>query len=168
MSKEFPIINILTYQLPFDLANQIYNEFQSRIKDAKYLIENYASYKALEQDLKTVELLLSLSIFHKRVIANLDSAVKFYGTVSKRSDADVIKIGSYDLTGEEKNKLLAVVISYDKLIEKFSIPNFVLEYYETKEFLKNLKNLKATLEYDEKRPRKQKGGKSSDETDIPF
>lgn len=168
MAKETPIINILTYSLPFELTNQIYNEFQSRFKEAKYLIENYKTYKVLESDTKTVELLLSLSIFHKRVISNLDAAVKFYGTVTSHSEAETIKIGSYDLTGDEKNKILAVVMSYNKLIEKFSIPNSVMEYYETREFLKNLINLKSILSYGEDETNNRKNGNSNAEDDIPF
>ena len=145
MDRETPIINILTFHLPYELTNQIYNEFQSRFKEAKYLIDNYKTYKGLQDDLKAVELLLSLSIFHKRVIANLDAAVKFYRAVTTHSQADTIKMGSYDLTGEEKNKILAVVLNYNQLIERFSIPPFVMEYYETKEFLKKLINLKSVL-----------------------
>jgi len=168
MAKESPIINILTYSLPFELTNQIYNEFQSRFKESKYLIENYKTYKVLEGDIKTVELLLSLSIFHKRVIANLDAAVKFYGTVTSYSEAEIIKIGSYDLTGEEKNKILAVVMSYNNLIQKFSISSFVMEYYETKEFLKNLITLKAILSNGEDSTSNRRKRNKSNEDDIPF
>lgn len=145
MEGETQIINILTYHLPFDLSNQIFNEYQSRLKEANYFIDNIKSYKSLKPDIKTVELLLALSIFYKRVIANLDAAVKFYGTVTKYSKADIIKIGSFDLNGEEKNKILAVVMSYNQLIRKFSIPSLLMDYYETKELLKNLINLKTSL-----------------------
>ena len=102
MVKETPIINILTYRLPYELTNQIYNEFQSRLREANILIEKYHTYRVLKNDLKTVELILSLSIFHKRVIANLDAAVKFYGTVCHKSQADTISIGNYKL--QEKKK----------------------------------------------------------------
>lgn len=163
MAKETPIINILTYHLPFELTNQIYNEFQSRFKEANFLIENYKTYSSLKVDNKTVELLLALSIFHKRVIANLDGAVKFYGTVTKSSDAEIIKIGSYDLTNEEKNKILAVVMSYNKLLEEYSIPTIVMEYYETREFLRKLIDLKSVQNNVKKR---KKGNDNEDE--IPF
>jgi hypothetical protein len=168
MAKETPIINILTYSLPFELTNQIYNEFQSRFKEAKYLIENYERYKVLQNDTKTVELLLSLSIFHKRVISNLDAAVKFYGTVTSHSDAETIKMGSYDLTGDEKNKILAVVMSYNKLITKFSIPPSAMEYYETKEFLRNLISLKSISSYGEDETSNGGKGNNKTEDDIPF
>ena len=145
MPKETPIINILTYQLPFELTQQIYNEFQTRLKEANFLIDTYKTYNPLKQDLKTVELFLSLSIFHRRIITNLDGAVKFYGTVTKNGLTDTIRIGNYNLTNDEKNKILAVVISYNKLLEKFSIPPIVMEYYETRDFLKKLITLKSVL-----------------------
>ena len=144
MNKETPIINIITYRLPQKLANQIYKEFQDRFRDAKYLIGKVEPFAILQQDLKTVELLLAFSVFHKRVITNLEAAVTFYETVSRHSDATTIKIGGYDLTYPEKNKLLGVVLSYKKLIKDFSIPPYVMEYEETKEFLWNLCRLKES------------------------
>lgn len=165
MTKDTPIINILTYQLPYNLANQIYNEFQSRVKEANYLIDNYKTYKPLKDSSKTIELLLSLSIFHRRVITNLDGAVKFYGTVTKKGKTDTIRIGSYDLTLEEKNKILAVVINYNHLLEKFSIPPIVMEYHETREFLKKIIMLKSELQNGNKENRE---GNKSIEDDLPF
>lgn len=163
MVKETPIINILTYRLPYELTNQIYNEFQNRFREANYLIEKYKTYKPLQENKKTVELFLSLSIFHRRVITNLDAAVKFYGTVSTKSQASTIRIGNYNLTIEEKNMLLAVVMNYNKLLEKFSIPRIVMEYYETREFLKKLINLKSELDNaqnSEKEKRKKRNQES--------
>lgn len=165
MTQGTPIINILTYQLPYNLANQIYNEYQTRIKEAKYLIDNYKTYKTLKNNSETIELLLSLSIFHRRVITNLDGAVKFYGTVTKNGKTDTLRIGSYDLTSEEKNKILAVVINYNRLLEKFSIPPLVMEYHETREFLKNIIGLKSELQNGIKENRK---GNKDIEEDLPF
>lgn len=34
MAMDVPMINILTYKLPFELTNQIYNKFQNRLKEA--------------------------------------------------------------------------------------------------------------------------------------
>jgi hypothetical protein len=138
MPQATPIINILTYKLPFELANQMYKEFQNRFKEAKFLIDNYKTYRALSGSVSTVELFLALSIFHRRVVTNLDGAVKFYGMVTRTGETDTIKIGSYDLTGVERNRLLAVVINYQRLLEKFSVPASVMEYYETRDFLKKL------------------------------
>lgn len=167
MAQESSMINILTYRLPFELANQIYNEFQSRFKEANFLIETYKTYKPLAKNIKTVELFLSLSIFHRRVITNLDGAVKFYGTVTKKGNTDTVRIGTYDLTGEEKNKLLSVVLNYRELLDRFSIPLTVMEYFETRELLKKLITLKSNLDNanksEEGRSRKGRG-----EEDLPF
>ncbi|MCB0536428.1 MAG: hypothetical protein KDE33_02770 [Bacteroidetes bacterium] len=146
MATETPIINILTYQLPFKLANQIYNEYQNRMKEALFLIDRFKTYSSLRENKKTVELFLSLSIFHKRLIANFDGAVKFYGTVTKSEEADTITIGNYNLTFEEKNKLLAVIMHYNALLEKYSIPKNTMEYLETRDFLKSLISLKSLIE----------------------
>jgi DNA-binding protein YbaB len=147
MAKESPIINILTYKLDFTLSRQIFNEYQSRLKEATYLIDNYNTYHTLKANMKTVEIVLALSIFHKRVIANLDAAVKFYGIVNKISRSETIKMGSYALTGQEKNKLLGVTMSYEQLIKKFSISPSLMDYNETKDFLKKLIALKSNLRY---------------------
>jgi len=169
MSDETPMINILTYQLPYKLTNQIYNEYQSRLKEASYLIENYITYSALKQDIKTVELFLSLSIFHKRVITILDGAVKFYGTVTKKGQTDTIQIGGYKMTGDEKNKILAVVMNYNQLLEKFSIPPVVMEYFETREFLKKLIVFKMEIENGNNQRKKGKENNDQEEDpDIPF
>ena len=169
MPKETPIINILTYQLPYQLTNQMYNEYQSRLKEATFLIDSFKTYASLRESKKTVELFLSLSIFHRRVIANLDGVVKFYGTVTKKGETEIIRIGNYNLSGDEKNKILAVVMNYNRLLEKFSVPPIVMEYYETRDFLKKLINLKSVLENANLEERKSKGkGRQQDEDDIPF
>lgn len=168
MSKETPIINILTSKLPFKIANQIYNEYQNRLKESIYLIENYSTYKSLDGSIKTLELFLALSIFYKRIITNLDGVVKFHNTVENIGRIDTIQIGSYNLTSEEKKKLLAVVINYNKLLERFSIPSSTMEYYETKEFLKKILKYKSIIENEDISKRSRENGFEEDNTDLPF
>jgi hypothetical protein len=169
MADETPIINILTFKLPFELTNQIYNEYQSRLKEANFLIDTYKTYKPLKDNIKTVELFLSLSIFHRRVITNLDGAVKFYETVTKKGQTDTVRIGDYNLTGEEKNKILAVIMNYNALLKKFSIPPIIMEYYETRDFLKKLITLKSELNNaDFKERQTSKKGNQTKEEDLPF
>jgi len=160
-----PIINIFTYGLPFKLANQMYKEFQDRVKEANFLVENSPRFKFLIDYNETLEILIALSIFHKRVISNLDGAVKFYGTVNSISKADTISMGSYDLTFEEKNKILALLINYRTLIKKFRISENDFDYTETKEFLSNIKRVKSFDDYDE---RNDKGIGRNIEDDLPF
>lgn len=171
MRNETPMINILTYQLPYKLTNQIYNEYQSRLKEATYLIENYKTYNPLSQYINTVELFLSLSIFYKRVVTNLDGAVKFYETVTKKGQTDTIQIGGYKMTEEEKNKILAVVINYNQLLKKFFIPPMIMEYVETREFLKKLIVYKTDIENGKnQKPKRNEENKDNqeDDFDLPF
>ena len=162
--KKTPIINILTSGLPYKLANQIYNEHQSRLSESKYIINLSERYKPLDEYIDTIEILLALTIFHKRVIANLDSAVKFYGTINSYSDADTIKIGSYKFTGDEKNKILGLTINYNKLKSKFRIPENINDYDLTKEFLVKVLYMLNDFKYGENTSEEN----SSIEDDFPF
>lgn len=81
-SKQSPLINILTARLPRQLAVQIYSEYEERMKEVIFILRNGERFTDLRDDVTTIELLLAMSIFHKRVISNLDAAVKFYRTVT--------------------------------------------------------------------------------------
>jgi hypothetical protein len=168
MSKETPFINILTYGLPYKLANQIYKEFGSRLSEAKYIINLSDRYKPLAKYIVTVEILLAMTIFHKRVIANLDAAVKFYGTVNEYSNAETIRIGTYDFTGEEKNKVLALIINYNQLCKKYGIPEGINDYEITKEFLIKVLSLLDNSNYGKEQDSKQSKGESEEKDELPF
>ena len=135
---ESSIINIITYSLPYKLANQIFNEYHHRLKEANFQIDHSQRFISLKDKRNTVELILALSIFYKRVITNLDAAVKFHGTVKKYGQSDTIKIGDYLLDTSEKNKLLGVTINFQHLVKKFGIDNYFMDYNETKEFLNKM------------------------------
>lgn len=140
--KYTPIINILTAKLPRDLTIPIYNEYTERMKEVTFILEKGTRFRDLRNDIRTIELLLALTIFHKRVISCLDSAVKFYGRVTGRSNAHTISIGMYDLTQEERNKIWGAVISFNKLMNNYSIPIELMNYYLTRDFLANVQRLK--------------------------
>lgn len=147
MAKETPIINIFTYGLPYKLANQIYKEYDSRLREAVFIITKSKRYATLKDSMKTVELLLALSIFDKRVISNLDAGVKFYKTVNSYSQSETIQIGTYKLTGDEKNKLLGVIISYNNILNNYGLTEGLTNYTATKDFLLYLVNLKRDESY---------------------
>jgi hypothetical protein len=136
-------------RLPREISNPMYNEYYNRLKEINFILENRDAYKHLLQYKKTIELILSLSIFYKRVIANMDAATKFAGTVFSNSPAVAIKIGSYNLTGSEKNRIIAVVMNYNSLTEKYSLTNDLLATTETKDLIKKIKNLKWQLDNNE-------------------
>ncbi|WP_439505756.1 hypothetical protein [Sediminibacterium sp.] len=143
---ETPIINILTYGLPFDLANQMYNEYQNRLAEVKYILEISDYYKSLKVDFEVVELILALSIFYKRVVCNLKAAVKFHNTVYKFSSADIIQIGKYNFNNQEKNSLLSLILNFNELTTKYGITGYYFDYFETKELLKKVRELKNSFE----------------------
>ena len=147
-------------RLPREISNPMYNEYYNRLKEINFILENRDAYKHLLQYKKSIELILSLSIFYKRVIANMDAATKFAGTVFSNSPAIAIKIGSYDLTGSEKNRIIAVVMNYNLLIEKYSLTHDMLATTETKDLIKKIKDLKWQLDNNE-----NKNIKNNDEND---
>jgi hypothetical protein len=140
--NKIPIINIFTYKLPKALSKPIYNEFQNRFKEAIRIIDGYPKYRILKEEVESVELLLALSIFYNRIIANLDSAIKFYGTVIQNSEADSIAIGSYNLNSSEIKRIQSLIILYQKLINKYGITEKLWSYSNTVDFLRNLINIK--------------------------
>lgn len=133
-------------RLPREISNPMYNEYYNRLKEINYILENRDAYKHLIQYRKTIELILLLSVFYKRVIANMDAATKFAGTVFNNSTATAIKIGTYNLTGSEKNRITAIVMNYNSLIEKYSLSHDILATVETKDLIKKIKNLKWQLD----------------------
>ena len=147
MATETPIINIFTYGLPYKLANQIYKEYDSRLREAIFIITESKRYSSLKDSIQTVKLLLALSIFDKRVISNLQAGVKFYSTVSSYSESETIQIGTYRLTGEEKNKLLGVIINYNTILKNYGLTEGLTNYSATKDFLLYLVNLKKGESY---------------------
>ena len=140
------IIGVISRKLPRDLANQLFNEFESRLREANFLIDNYSFYRKLKKDSNTIEVLLALSIFHKRVITNLDAAVKFHGTIQRNAKANSISIGNYEFDNEEKNKLLGLLINYKNLKARFGKTDYLFEYNETKDFLKKIINFKSSFD----------------------
>lgn len=153
------MIELFCSKLPRDLSNQMYNEFTNRMKDVKYLLE-FEYYRDLKPDIKTLEMFMALSIFYKRVILNLESATKFSANVYKKSDAQAVRIGSYDLTPMESRRINAVVGNFKELIREYSIPANVVMYIETKDFLNHVRRFKKNMEEVERLRRKDDGEES--------
>jgi len=158
----------LTYGLPFKLSNQIFNEFQGRYTDINYMINKYDYYKNLGKDLKAIELLLSLSIFHKRVISNLDAAAKFYKTVNLKSGAETIAMGNYKLTRDENTQLLAIVITYKNLLQKYNVPQYLIDSYDNRDFLRNLKNLLSEIKNAKNKHKPDSENQTTSSDELPF
>lgn len=143
------MIKFFCQKIPRALSQPMYAEYSSRMSEVKFLLEHDA-YKALKANLELIELLLATSIFYKRVVTNLEAANKFTGTVFNASEAEYIKIGSYKLTSAENRKIFSVIQNYKAIMIKYHIPKSIIEYTETKEFLRAVKDYKKICEYREK------------------
>ena len=141
------MIKLFTENLPYKLREQMTFEYNRRLGDINYFISGkYDYYSHLKKDIETIELLLALSIFYKRVLSNFDSATKFTSRVIFNTKAVSVQLGTYDLSTKEIFKLNKTVLSFKALMEEYSIPFGLFEYIETKEFLRKIKVYKSGLD----------------------
>lgn len=136
--KMSAIINILTAKLNYETSNLIYNEYQDRLKEVNYLLDNYDYYEDLKERRKVIETLLALSIFYKRIIANFDGFLAFTKTLH-RSQINKILIGSKEYSKKETARLYFISRDFLDIMLKFNISYLIFDYNETKEFLRNCK-----------------------------
>lgn len=122
-------------------------EYNKRLSDVNYFVSGqYDYYAHLKGDIESIQMLLALSIFYKRVLTNFDSATKFSSRIVMKSEATAIQLGTYELSSKEIFKLNKTVITFRKLLEDYSIPIGLFEYLETKEFLRKVKVYKDSLD----------------------
>lgn len=141
------MIQLFTENLPYKLSEQMTFEYNRRLSDINYFISGrYDYYAHLKKDIETIQLLLALSIFYKRVLSNFDSATKFTSRVVFKSEAVSVQLGTYDLSAKEIFKLNKTVLTFKKLMEEYSIPLGLFEYLETKELLRKIKVYKDGLD----------------------
>jgi|SRR5690554_2019030 len=141
------MIQLFTENLPYKLSEQMTFEYNRRLSDINYFISGrYDYYAHLKKDIETIQLLLALSIFYKRVLSNFDSATKFTSRVVFKSEAVSVQLGTYDLSSKEIFKLNKTVLTFRKLMEEYSIPLGLFEYLETKELLRKIKVYKDGLD----------------------
>lgn len=143
------MIEKFTKDTPYRLSQQLIYEYNIRINDVNHFISGqYDFYAPLKKDIETIELLLALTIFYKRVLTNFDSATKFSGRVVFNSDADAIQLGTYLLDSKEIFRIKKTILNFNDLMTKYSIPPDLFDYTETKEFLRKVKNLKSQFRED--------------------
>lgn len=141
------MIQLFTDNLPYKLSEQMTFEYNRRLSDINFFISGkYDYYSHLKKDIETIQLLLALSIFYKRVLSNFDSATKFTSRIVIKSNAESVQLGTYDLSAKEILKLNKTVLTFKKLMESYSIPIGLFEYLETKELLRKIKIYKDSLE----------------------
>lgn len=139
------LINILCYKLAGDVSRAVHSEYENRWNEIKNIWKFPNNrFKILEKYSKTVQNLLAMSTFYRRVLSGMDGACDFYKTITKDVSGDnerTIAIGRYQFNKNEYNKLLAIRISFRKFHEKYGISKAFMEYTDTYEFLKNCKEL---------------------------
>src|SRR5690606_16137345 len=141
------MINTFTENLPYRLSEQMIIEYNKRLSDVNHFVSGkYDYYVHLKVDIESIQMLLALSIFYKRVLTNFDSATKFSSRVVLKSEAEAIQLGTYELSSKEIFKLNKTVITFRKLLEDYSIPIGLFEYLETKEFLRKVKVYKDSFD----------------------
>ena len=137
------MIEKFTENTPYRLNQQLIYEYNIRINDVNHFVSGkYDFYAPLKKDIETIELLLALTIFYKRVLTNFESATKFSSRVVFNSEADSIQLGTYLLDAKEIFRIKKTILLFNNLMEKYSIPPDLFNYSETKEFLRKVKYLK--------------------------
>lgn len=164
---EAELINVLCYKLPGDVSRAVYNEYNSRWDEVNHILEySQNHFQLLEPYQSTVKSLLAMSTFYRRVLSGMNGACDFYKTVNKgveKAEQHTISIGSYNLDKSEYNKLLAVQITFNELLERFGIGRYFFEYTETEEFLAKCKDLYVSYT----KPIKD-GPDSTNDDNFPF
>lgn len=140
------MIEEIINSLPYKVTEQVTFEYNRRLSEVVYLTsEKFDYYSPLREDIEVVKTLLAMSIFYKRILTNFDSANKFTSRIIFEGNADSLRLGTYDLDKIEIRKLNRIVIHFKQIMEKYSIPEKIFEYLETKEFLKKIKIWKHSL-----------------------
>jgi hypothetical protein len=146
MSKRIQAIDLFTQYLPYDLGEKLTVEYQNRFSDIKYLTSGkFDYYTPLAKDLEVVSLLLAMSIFYKRVIANFTSATRFTDRVLSTSNATAIQLGTYRFGKAEMRSINIVFFRFKNLMDQYSINESLFDYEETKQFLKKVKTYKQSF-----------------------
>jgi hypothetical protein len=132
--------------LPYDLGEQLTVEYQNRLSDIKYLTSGkFDYYTSLSKDIEVISLLLAMSIFYKRVVANFTSAARFTDRILSTSDAVAIQLGRYEFGKREMREVNTVFFRFKKLMAEYSIDESLFDYEETKQFLRKVKTYKLSL-----------------------
>ena len=100
----------------------------------------------------TVEALLAISLFYRYILGHIHGATFFYKSVNANNRKDIecsIKVGNTVLDSQQQRCLLAAVIQFDKIQDKYQLGPMLFEYSETVQFLRNCKKLFYQKEYEE-------------------
>lgn len=153
MTNKTPLINILTSGLPGNVVRPLYQEYNSRRREIDRIwAKPDNNYRMLQDYDATVEALLAISLFYRHILGHLHGATSFYKFVNANNRNDIecsIKVGNTVLDSKQQRHLLAAVIQFDKIQNKYQLDPMVFEYSETVQFLRNCMELFYKKEYEE-------------------
>lgn len=145
-----PILNILTKGLPGSVTHPLYLEYQNRRREVDIVIEKYDNYRLFQAYPSTIDALLSLCLFYRHVMGHMQGATSFYNSVNKGREKECpIRIGSSLLDKKQQGRLLAAVIKFSEIQDKYQLNPKFFEFSETIQFLRNCKELFEIKEYEE-------------------
>ncbi len=131
------MIKLFCKNLPRNLSNLLYNEYNNYEKELKFLLNTYRSRYAWTNDIdfEYFQIFLSLAIFYRRIIVQLDSAVDFSERFLFSENINGIKIGNYLLSKAESRKLNAIVNDFRFLCGRYNISNYLFDFENITQFL---------------------------------
>jgi hypothetical protein len=131
------MIKLFCKNLPRNLSNLLYNEYNSYEKELKFLLNTYRNRYAWtnEIDFEYLQIFLSLAIFYRRIIVKLDSAVDFSERFLFSENIKGIVIGNYLLSKAESEKLNTIVNDFKLLCGKYNISNYLFDFENITQFL---------------------------------
>ena len=127
-------------RLPYKLRRQISQEYESKKRELNYILEKRKDEYKWIDDSEFLEYLLLLAIFYRQVIDPISGTIKFAYRVNKLG-AENIKIGRTELSKYNMKKLYRMVTDFYDIVEKFGLSPYLFDFYDVKDFLKNIEEL---------------------------
>ena len=140
-NKDNSLIRILCYQLPHDVSQPVFKEYNDRWAEILRIWDSKNErYICLSEHQSAIKTLLAMSTYYRRVIGCMGGAMDFFRKISyegnERKERSV-KIGNFVLDQVKNNQLWMITRNFSNLKNKFNIPDVFFEYEETLEFLGN-------------------------------
>jgi|GEM_PF-5649074 len=131
--------------LPRSLSQLLYNEYQTGKKELDFLIKTYPKRYKWIDDIESIYLLLALSIFYRRIIAQLESAKAFSDRLFGLNIGN-IQVGVDYIDEKVTNQMSSAIYDFYQFLKKFHIFVELFDYFDYRDFLKNIKNYHKILE----------------------
>lgn len=131
------MIKLFCKNLPRNLSNLLYNEYHNYEKELKFLLSTYRNRYAWasEIDFEYFQIFLSLAVFYRRIIVQLDSAVDFSERFIFSENIKGVTIGNYLLSKAESEKLNTIVNDFKLLCGRYNIRTYLFDFENISQFL---------------------------------